>query len=308
VNAVTWWDAGPQSLASVCAHAAAVDAWPPRARRFGVRARPFSTPHRRAELVLVMPRPYLELTSKTSAVPPRSAQSVTPVCDPRAAAARLAISASRATCRVLSATSSRDAHALQQHISAANQQARRRRICAAGVDAFTACGGLSRSPRAAPRLGGEVRIAAGARVLAPAYLAATKCGASVVTRYSVLEHHAEVDCGTVVEDSTLLPYSYVARARHGHSIVGNRRVYNLRRDAEYKSRSELVDAVRARPHSRAASVVAWLRFLPRQFVRAFPASNGAARSLPVAVSAPCRVEVAAALEAAPNRTIPSSRN
>jgi hypothetical protein len=76
-------------------------------------------------------------------------------------------------------------------------------------------------------------IEKGARLLAPAFvgsLARIRAGA-VVTRCSSVEQHAEVDCGTVIENSTVLPFSYVGAGLDlGHSVAGMGRIVNLRRD------------------------------------------------------------------------------
>jgi hypothetical protein len=76
-------------------------------------------------------------------------------------------------------------------------------------------------------------IEKGARVLAPAFvgsLARVRSGA-VITRCSSVERHAEVDCGTVVENSTVLPFSYVGAGLDlAHSIAGMGRIVNLHRD------------------------------------------------------------------------------
>jgi hypothetical protein len=75
----------------------------------------------------------------------------------------------------------------------------------------------------------------GARVLAPAFvgsLARVRAGA-VITRCSSIERNAEVDCGTVVENSTVLPFSYVGAGLDlAHSVAGMGRVANLRRDVD----------------------------------------------------------------------------
>ncbi|MCI0351005.1 MAG: hypothetical protein L0Z53_16385, partial [Acidobacteriales bacterium] len=54
------------------------------------------------------------------------------------------------------------------------------------------------------------RIERGARILAPAFIGARSKirAAAVVTRASSVERHTEVDCGTVVEDSNVLPFTY----------------------------------------------------------------------------------------------------
>ena len=73
----------------------------------------------------------------------------------------------------------------------------------------------------------------GARILAPAFVgsrARIRAGA-VITRCSSIERHAEVDCGTVIENSTVLPFSYVGAGLDlGHSVAGMGRIVNLRRD------------------------------------------------------------------------------
>lgn len=84
------------------------------------------------------------------------------------------------------------------------------------------------------------RVEKGARVLAPAFvgsMARIRAGA-VVTRCSSVERHAEVDCGTVVENSTVLPFSYVGAGLDlAHSVAGMGRIVNLYRDVDV----EIVD-------------------------------------------------------------------
>jgi hypothetical protein len=78
------------------------------------------------------------------------------------------------------------------------------------------------------------RIEKGARLLAPAFIgrAARLRSGVVVTRCSSIEHHAEVDCGTVVENSSVLPYSYLGAGLDlAHSVVGMSAIANLRRNA-----------------------------------------------------------------------------
>ncbi len=76
-------------------------------------------------------------------------------------------------------------------------------------------------------------IEKGARVLAPAYIGAyarIRTGA-VITRCASVEHHAQVDCGSVVENSSVLPYCYVGTGLDlAHSVAGMRQIANLRRD------------------------------------------------------------------------------
>jgi hypothetical protein len=89
----------------------------------------------------------------------------------------------------------------------------------------------------------------GARVLAPAYVGAyarVRTGA-VITRCSVVEHHAQVDCGSVVENSTVLPYCYLGAGLDlAHSVAGMRQVANLRRDVTVEVPDpKLVDLISA---------------------------------------------------------------
>ena len=74
----------------------------------------------------------------------------------------------------------------------------------------------------------------GSRIVAPAFVGASarvRAGA-VVTRCTAIEHHAHVDCGTVVENSTVLPRAYVGAGLDvAHSVVGLGQIANLRRSA-----------------------------------------------------------------------------
>ena len=94
------------------------------------------------------------------------------------------------------------------------------------------------------------KVEKGARVLAPAFvgsLARVRAGA-VITRCSSVERHAEVDCGTVIENSTVLPFSYVGAGLDlAHSVAGMGRIVNLYRDVDV----EIVD-----PKLIASAVVA----------------------------------------------------
>lgn len=83
-------------------------------------------------------------------------------------------------------------------------------------------------------VGSGAVIEKGARLVAPAFVgpAARIRASAVVTRCSAVEHHAQVDCGTVVENSTVLPYVYVGSGLDlAHSVAGNGHIANLRRNA-----------------------------------------------------------------------------
>jgi hypothetical protein len=118
----------------------------------------------------------------------------------------------------------------------------------------------------------RAQIEKGARVLAPAFIgsfARVRSGA-VITRCSSIEHHAHVDCGTIVENSTVLPYCSLGAALElAHSVAGFSHVWNLRRGCGVEvGDKKLVRHVPATSGNRllvsAAELVA---YLPKQFWR-----------------------------------------
>jgi hypothetical protein len=116
------------------------------------------------------------------------------------------------------------------------------------------------------------RIQRGARIVAPAFIGRrTKVGAAaVVTRYSALEHHSKVDWGTVLEDTTLLPYTHVGPGLDVcHTVVGLNRLFHLVREVEVEIRdAHLVDTISSSAPLRILSGLASLTtFLPAQFCR-----------------------------------------
>ena len=60
-------------------------------------------------------------------------------------------------------------------------------------------------------LGEWARIDRRARVLSPAYIGSRSKirAAALITRGSCVEHHCDVDCGSVIDDAHLLPFSYL---------------------------------------------------------------------------------------------------
>jgi hypothetical protein len=118
----------------------------------------------------------------------------------------------------------------------------------------------------------RAQIEKGARVLAPAFVgsfARIRSGA-VITRCSSIEHHAQVDCGTVIENSTVLPYCSLGAALElAHSVAGFSHVWNLRRDCaveigDKKLLRHLSDTSGNRLLVSAAELIT---YLPRQFWR-----------------------------------------
>lgn len=108
----------------------------------------------------------------------------------------------------------------------------------------------------------------GARILAPAFvgaLARVRTGA-VVTRCSSVEHHAQVDCGSVVENSSVLPYCYVGAGLDlAHSVAGMRQVANLRRDVTVEIPDpKLIDLISATSGKKfLTSAAEFITYLPR---------------------------------------------
>jgi NDP-sugar pyrophosphorylase family protein len=95
------------------------------------------------------------------------------------------------------------------------------------------------------------RVHRTARLLAPCFVGARSKirAASLLTRGSVVEHHAEVDCGTIVENSTILPATVVGAGLDAvQSVIGFSRVWNLHRSVEVEiSDRQFVGALRSAP-------------------------------------------------------------
>lgn len=81
-------------------------------------------------------------------------------------------------------------------------------------------------------LGSGTRVEKQARILAPAFVGDSVLvrDATVITRCTSVEHHAQIDCGTVVENCTVLPYTTIGAGLDlAHSVAGMGRIINLRR-------------------------------------------------------------------------------
>ncbi len=117
-------------------------------------------------------------------------------------------------------------------------------------------------------VGAGAMIEKGARFLAPSFIgrqARIRTGA-VVTRCASVEHHAEVDCGSVVENSSVLPYCYVGAGLDlAHSVAGMRQVANLRRNVTVEiSDPKLIDLISVTSGKKFLSSAAeLLTYLPR---------------------------------------------
>ncbi len=148
-----------------------------------------------------------------------------------------------------------------------------------------------------------------ARVLSPAFIGAGARvrAAAVITRCCALERNTVVDCGTVVEDVSTLPFTYLGAGLDvTHALVGHRRLWNFKRNVEIEfADARLIGEATANAPLRAlGSLMSLASFLPSQLLRGIftPSRRDCAPSLPEAIQAP-----AAALEAHPNlkATVPS---
>ena len=137
------------------------------------------------------------------------------------------------------------------------------------------------------------RIHPRARVVAPAYIGAhAKLRASaVVTRFSSVEHHAVIDCGTVIENTSVSPYTYIGAGLDvNYSVVGSNRISNLRRNVEVEIKDpKLVSTISASAPLRAMREVAALAtYLPHQIFRGLFARSQRTMpaDIPAAVNTP----------------------
>ncbi|MGB7556160.1 MAG: hypothetical protein WBM04_17450 [Candidatus Korobacteraceae bacterium] len=120
----------------------------------------------------------------------------------------------------------------------------------------------------------SARVHRKARIVAPAFIGVYSKirAAALITRGTVVEHHAEIDCGTVVENSTVLPYTYVGAGLDVmHSVVGFHRLSHLVRNVEVEiSDRKLVGMPAVGVLSRlAGSTAALFAFLPKEIYRGF---------------------------------------
>ena len=136
-------------------------------------------------------------------------------------------------------------------------------------------------------VGQNARIHRKARVTAPAFIGANaKIRASaLITRGSIIEHHSEVDCGTVVENSSVLPFTRVGAGLDVmHSVVGFRRLAHLRQNVEVEIADEkFVGMVPLTAVSRlAGSTAALFAFIPMQMFRGMfaPSQRKCATEIP----------------------------
>ncbi len=160
----------------------------------------------------------------------------------------------------------------------------------------------------------SARIERRARILAPAYIgshARIRAGA-VITRCGVVEHHAEVDCGTVIENSSVLPYTYLGPGLDvAHSVAGGSRLLHLQRGVEVEIADPKLMNIRS-PHASlraVASAASLASFLPLQIVRGLFATSHREqpKEFPAAVKTPsAAINTPAGFEASSEASFPAN--
>jgi len=142
-------------------------------------------------------------------------------------------------------------------------------------------------------VGDGARIDRGARLLAPSFIGARAVvrASAVVTRCSSVERYAEVDCGSVVEDASVLPFTYVGAGLDVvRSVAGFRRVASLKRNVEVEfSDPRLLGVISVHAPVRVlASAVSLAAYLPKQIFLGFLRKSRRERpsDLPAAVQSP----------------------
>ncbi len=142
-------------------------------------------------------------------------------------------------------------------------------------------------------VGPSARIHPRARIVAPAYIGerAKVRASAVITRFTSIEHHAVVDCGTVVENASIAPYTYVGAGLDvNYAIVGGGRIASLRRNVEVEIKDpKLVSGISSSAPVRAMREMAALAsYLPQQMVRGLLAKSQRSMpsDIPTAVNTP----------------------
>ena len=102
--------------------------------------------------------------------------------------------------------------------------------------------------------GGGARVSASARILAPAYIgqrARVRAGVFIAPGTSV-EQRSEVDCGTVIRNSSILPHTYLGPGLHvSQSVISGSRVVHLGRKIDVElAHTGLLGHKGASTHSR----------------------------------------------------------
>ena len=139
----------------------------------------------------------------------------------------------------------------------------------------------------------SARIHPRARIVAPAYVGehAKLRASSVITRFTTVEHHAVVDCGSVIENTSVAPYTYVGAGLDlNYAIVGKNQVANLRRNVavEIKDAKLLSTISPSAPRRALREVTELTAYLPKQVFRGMFAKSRRTmpNELPGAINTP----------------------
>lgn len=132
------------------------------------------------------------------------------------------------------------------------------------------------------------RVEREARLVAPVYVGAHARvhGGAVITGGSAIEHHVSVDCGTVIEDSHLQPYTAVGASLDVcHSVVEGDKLFHVERRAGLAAADpKLLSRRRENAAVRAAQAAAALAaFMPTLVLHA-----ARKRRVPAACDSPTR--------------------
>lgn len=128
-------------------------------------------------------------------------------------------------------------------------------------------------------MGERARVDTGVRLVAPIFIgnyARVRMGA-VITRGSTVEHHSTVDCGTVVENTSVLPFAAVGAGLDlVRTVIGNRQVTDLKRNVTVEVHDPIL--LSEMPHNAGVRVLtkaaALLSYLPLQFWRGVTQPDG----------------------------------
>jgi NDP-sugar pyrophosphorylase family protein len=141
--------------------------------------------------------------------------------------------------------------------------------------------------------GPAARIHPRSRIVAPAYIGerAKIRASAVITRFTSIEHHAIIDCGAVIENSSVAPYTYIGAGLDvNYSVVGNNRIANLRRNVEVGIKDpKLLSTISASAPVRAMrEITALATYLPHQIIRGMFAKSQRTvpANIPAAVNTP----------------------
>jgi NDP-sugar pyrophosphorylase family protein len=116
-------------------------------------------------------------------------------------------------------------------------------------------------------LGRRARVHRSARIVAPAFIG-DFCNvrrAAIVTRGSSLEHHSEVDCASVIDNSSVLPYTRIGAGLDvEYSVAGFQQVHSLQRKATVEIEDpHLIGLTTTYLSARMFTAASWLvTFLP----------------------------------------------